>query len=310
MDWIAEISAPGFFAALATIVLLDLVLAGDNALVIGLAARNVPKEMQRRVIFWGMAGAIVTRALLTLVVVWLLKIPGFLLIGGIALVWIAWTLARDDSGGEGGHKIEAKTSMRAAIGTIVVADAVMGVDNVLAVGGAAQGSSLLVVLGLVISIPVVVWGSRLVVVVVDRFPSVIVIGAAVLAWTAAKMIVSEPFLAFVFVREPALRLAFYGALIGAIVLPALWRRAQASQRRAGAGVVLLLAWLTVFGVIENALGWDDLSPIEWRWWHEGIDLVMWVGWVPFAVVLLRRLERRTDHSRLTPGNQPTNRPST
>lgn len=310
MDWIAQISAPGFFAALATIVLLDLVLAGDNALVIGLAARNVPKDMQRRVIFWGMAGAIVTRALLTLVVVWLLKIPGFLLIGGIALVWIAWTLSRDDSGGAGGHKIEAKTSVCAAIGTIVVADAVMGVDNVLAVGGAAQGSSLLVVLGLVISIPVVVWGSKLVVVVVDRFPSVIVIGAAVLAWTAAKMIVSEPLLASAFVGEPALRLAFYGALIGAIVLPAIWRRAQASQRRAGAAVVLLLIWLTVFGLIENALGWDDLSSIEWRWWHEGIDLVMWVGWVPLAVVLLRRLGRRTDHKRLTPGSQPTNRPST
>ena len=294
MDWLAQISAPGFYSALATIVLLDLVLAGDNAIVIGLAARNVPKHMQKRVIFWGMAGAIGTRALLTLVVVWLLKIPGFLLAGGIALVWIAWTLTRDDDAVGGGHRIEAKTSVRAAIGTIVVADAVMGVDNVLAIGGAAQGSMLLVVLGLLISIPIVVWGSRLIVTIADRFPSVILIGAAVLAWTAAKMMLGEPLLAGFLGGEPGLRLAVYAVVIGGVVLPALWRRAQASQRRTGAALALLLAWLTAFALLERALGWDDASPEEWRWWHEGIDLAMWIGWIPFAVAILRRRDRRRE----------------
>ena len=294
MDWLAQISAPGFYSALATIVLLDLVLAGDNAIVIGLAARNVPKHMQKRVIFWGMAGAIGTRALLTLVVVWLLKIPGFLLVGGLALVWIAWSLARDDDAAGGGHRIEAKTSVRAAIGTIVVADAVMGVDNVLAIGGAAQGSTLLVVLGLLISIPVVVWGSRFIVGVAERFPSVILLGAAVLAWTAAKMMLGEPLLVGLFAGEPSLRLGLYAVVIGGVVLPALWRRAQARQRRTGVAVALLLVWLTTFAFIERALGWDDASPDSWRWWHEGIDLAMWVGWIPFAVALLRRLDRRRE----------------
>jgi YjbE family integral membrane protein len=291
MDLIAQITAPGFAAALATIVLLDLVLAGDNAIVIGLAARNVPAHMQRRVIFWGMAGAIITRALLTLIVVWLLRIPGFLLVGGLALVWIAWRLAQDDAG-PGSHRIEAKTSVRAAIGTIVIADAVMGVDNVLAIGGAAQGSALLVVLGLVISIPIVIWGSQLILRVADRFPSIVVIGAGVLGWTAAKMIAGEALLSDVFARTPALRLALYAAVVGAVTLPALWRRARASDRRVGIALVLLLAWCAAFEVVEQALGWDDAPAADWRWWHEGIDLVMWVGWIPLAVVFLRRLDRR------------------
>ena len=291
MDWLAQISAPGFYSALATIVLLDLVLAGDNAIVIGLAVRNVPKHMQRRVIFWGMAGAIGARVLLTLIVVWLLKIPGFLLVGGLALIFIAWSLARDDDVAGGGPRIEAKTSVRGAIGTIVVADAVMSVDNVLAIGGAAQGSTLLVVLGLLISIPVVVWGSRLIVTVADRFPAVILCGAAVLAWTAAKMMLGEPLLAGFFGGEPALRLGVYAVVIGGVVLPALWRRARAGQRRTGAAVALLLAWLVTFALLERALGWDDASPEEWRWWHEGIDLAMWIGWIPIAIALLRRRDR-------------------
>jgi len=252
----------------------------------------VPKHTQKRVIFWGMVGAIGTRALLTLVVVRLLKIPGFLLVGGLALVWIAWSLARDDDAAGGGHRIEAKTSVRAAIGTIVVADAVMVVDNVLAIVGAAQGSMLLIVLGLLISIPVVVWGSRFIVSVAGRFPSVILFGAAVLAWTAAKMMLGEPLLAGFFAGESSLRLGLYALVIGGVVLPALWRCAQARQRRTGAAVTLLLVWLIAFAFFERALGWDDASLDEWRWWHEGIDLAMWVGWIPFAVALLSRLDRR------------------
>src|SRR3954467_13015518 len=122
-----ELWSAAWFSALMSIVLIDLVLAGDNAIVIGLAARNVPPDLQRRVILWGTAGAIIVRALLTGVVVWLLKIPGFLLVGGLALVYIGWKLTRKE---EGGHAIEAKASFRAAVQTIVVADAVMGVDNV------------------------------------------------------------------------------------------------------------------------------------------------------------------------------------
>lgn len=282
-----ELFSPEFFSALAAIILLDLVLAGDNAIVIGLAARNVPQHVQKRVIFWGMVGAIVVRALLTLVVVWLLKIPGFLLVGGLALVWIAWTLTREDEG-DGGHRIEAKSSVRAAIQTIVVADAVMGVDNVLAIGGAAQGSMLLVVLGLLISIPVVVWGSQLILKLVDRFPSIIVIGAGVLGWTAAKMISSEPLIKGWFEHQHVAHIALYASIVGAVTVPAMWRKADPRQRETWSLVGLLVLWLGAFDFIEESLGWENAAVDTWQWWHEGLDLVMWVGWIPLAVALHRR----------------------
>ena len=217
-----------FFSALLAIVLLDLVLAGDNAIVIGLAARNVPPHMQRRVILWGTAGAIIIRALLTLVVVWLLKIPGFLLAGGLALVWIAWQLTQDKDGE--GHNITPQSTVRGAIQTIVIADAVMGVDNVLAIGGAAHGSMLLVVLGLLISIPIVVWGSTLILKLVDRFPVIIILGAGVLGWTAAKMISGEPLIRGWFEHQHLGHLALYLVCVGGVTLPPLWRHWTGRQR--------------------------------------------------------------------------------
>lgn len=180
-----EIFSMSFLSALFAIIVIDLVLASDNALVIGLAALNLPPEYQKKAVLWGSLGAVFIRAVLTLGVVWLLKIPGFLLVGGIALLWIAYQLM--DEGGEKSHgEVASAVTFRQAIQTIVIADAVMGVDNVLAVAGAAQGSFLLVVLGLLISIPIVMWGSTLILRWVERFPVIIVVGAAVLAWTAAK----------------------------------------------------------------------------------------------------------------------------
>ena len=226
MDFLSATFTPEFFAALGAIVLLDLVLAGDNAIVIGLAARNVPQHMRGKVILWGTVGAIVVRTLLTLVVVWLLKIPGFLLVGGLALIWIAWGLTQDAA--EAGHQIEAKTSVRAAIQTIIVADTVMGVDNVLAIGGvaggAANGNMLLVVLGLLISIPIVMWGSQLVLKLVDRFPSIAIIGAGVLGWTAAKMISMEPLIRDWLAARHGWTAALVAFAVGLVTLPAVWRR--------------------------------------------------------------------------------------
>ena len=182
-----ELFSPAWFSALASIIVIDLILAGDNALVIGLAARNVPPAMQRRVIVFGTAGAIVIRALLTFVVVWLLKIPGFLLVGGLALVYIGWKLTH--SGDRDPHaNVAAKTSVRGAVQTICIADAVMGVDNVLAVGGAAHGSMLLVVIGLAVSVPIVIWGSTLVLKWVERYPAITWLGAAVLFGVALWLI--------------------------------------------------------------------------------------------------------------------------
>jgi YjbE family integral membrane protein len=172
-----------FLSALLAIVVIDLVLAGDNAIVIALAARNLPAHLQKKAIVWGTVGAIVVRSLMTVAVVWLLKIPGLMLAGGALLVWIAYKLLTDDGGGDENHGA-VSTTFLGAMKTIVIADAVMGLDNVLAVAGAAQGSYLLVVLGLLISIPIVIWGSTLILKWVERFPAIVFLGAAVLAWTA------------------------------------------------------------------------------------------------------------------------------
>lgn len=186
-----EIFSPEFLPALAAIVVIDLVLAGDNAIVIALAARNLPAHLRKRAIVWGTMGAIVVRTLLTLAVVWLLKVPGLMLAGGLMLLWIAYRLLTQQE--NDGQDFAPAASFWAAMQTIVVADAVMGLDNVLAVAGAAGGSSLLVVCGLLISIPIVIWGSTLILKWIERFPSIVYVGGAVLAWTAAKMVTGEPF---------------------------------------------------------------------------------------------------------------------
>ena len=186
-----EIFSPEFLSALLAIIVIDLVLAGDNAIVIAMAARNLPADLQKRAIIWGAVGAIAVRSVMTLIVVYLLKIPGLILVGGLLLVWIAYRLLHS---GEEEESPDSAASMTfwGAMKTIIVADAVMGLDNVLAVAGAAQGSYLLVVLGLIISIPIVVWGSTLILKLVDKYPLIIYFGAGILTWTAIKMILSEP----------------------------------------------------------------------------------------------------------------------
>jgi len=187
-----EVFSSAWFSALLAIIVIDLVLAGDNAIVIALAARNLPSELQKKAIVWGTVGAIGVRTIMTVGVVWLLKIPGLMLVGGLGLVWIAYKLLADQGGEE--HDGPVVTTVWGAMKTIVLADALMGVDNVLGVAGAAHGSFDLVVIGLLISVPIVVFGSSVVLKLVERFPIIIHLGAAVLAFTAAKMIVSEPLL--------------------------------------------------------------------------------------------------------------------
>jgi YjbE family integral membrane protein len=209
MEWLTA----EFFTALASIIMIDLVLAGDNAIVIGLAARNVPIHMRRRVIVLGTVGAIVIRTAATLAVAWLLKIPGLLFIGGILLLWISYKLLADKKD----HKLAAKDTIWAAIGTILIADAAMGMDNVLAVAGAAHGDFYLVLIGLVISMPIVVWGSSFFVKLLDRFNWVLYAGAAVLAFTAAKMIVDEPFIKDMPIGDGFLKWFFIAFIVAAVV---------------------------------------------------------------------------------------------
>lgn len=174
---------------LLTIVLLDLVLAGDNAIVIALAARNLAQQLQKRAVVWGTLGAIVVRIVMTVLVVYLLELPGLMLVGGLLLLPIAWKLLKP--GNEEHGNVAPAASFWAALRTIVVADVLMGLDNVLAIAGAAKGHMGLVVIGLLISIPLVVWGSTLILKLIQRFPIIIYAGAAAIAWTAGRMISHE-----------------------------------------------------------------------------------------------------------------------
>jgi len=285
-----ELFSSAWFSALGAIILIDLVLAGDNALVIGLAARNVPPEMQKKVVLWGTVGAIAIRAVLTMVVVYLLKIPGFLVVGGVALVYIGWKLTQDNGGD---HEVKAATSVRGAVQTIIVADAVMGVDNVLAVGGAAHGSMLLVFIGLAVSIPIVVWGSTLVLKLVERFPAIVWIGAGVLGWTAVKMILTEPLLApWIGDHSPA-RLALQIVVVGGLVGVPLWRSLRPRHRAMIVMPLVALPWIVLFGEIEQRFGAHFDLNADWHWDDDLIDIVRWVGWIPLALWLRRRARARS-----------------
>ena len=223
-----EIFDLSWWSALAAIVVIDLVLAGDNALLIGMAARRLPPALRRRAILWGSAGAIIVRAALALVVVWLLKVPGLLLIGGALLLPIAYRLAVPAGDGGHGHG-DAPTSFWGAMRTIVVADALMGLDNVLAIGGAAHGRWELVVIGLAITVPMIVVGSGWVARAIERWPLTLSAGAAVLALTGAGMIVKDPlFDRFVFDHA----LADWAAKLGAAAL--MFAISATAMRRAGA----------------------------------------------------------------------------
>lgn len=233
-----EFLSASWWSALLAIVLIDLVLAGDNAIVIALAARNLPDHLKRKAIVWGTVGAIVVRSVMTVGVVWLLKIPGLMLVGGLGLLWIAYQLLADQGGNE--HDGPMASTFWGAMKTIVVADALMGIDNVLGVAGAAHGAFDLVIIGLLISVPIVVFGSTVVLRLVERFPLIIQLGSAVLAFTAAKMVVSEALLRSVFGdasgidgTQTAARWAVYIVAVVGVLAAGWW-----SQKRAQAAVPL------------------------------------------------------------------------
>jgi YjbE family integral membrane protein len=232
-----ELFSTEFFSALVAIIIIDLVLAGDNAIVIALAARSLPEHLRKRAVVWGTVGAIVVRSAMTIVVVWLLKIPGLLLIGGALLLWIAYKLLLDQDEGEGGHNVVATTTFWGAMKTIIIADAVMGLDNVLAVAGAAHGSFLLVVLGLLISIPIVIWGSQLILKFVQRYPSIVYIGAAVLLWTSVKMMMSEPLIKDYVEPLGAASVLVYVVFIGGVLFAGFWANHAATRTRVAAHLV-------------------------------------------------------------------------
>lgn len=216
-----------FLTALLSIVMIDLVLAGDNAIVIGMAARNLPKNLQMKAIIGGTVGAIVIRVLATLAVVWLLQIQGLHLGGGLLLLWIAYKLLTQQND----HNVKAQDTLLGAIATIIVADAAMGLDNVLAIAGASHGNYLMVVLGLLISIPIMVFGSTIIIKFMDKYPVIIDIGAGVIAYTAGKMITQEHFLEPLFV-QPALKyLVMILAVVGVLMAGRIKKQKSAKTEK-------------------------------------------------------------------------------
>lgn len=175
----------GFF----NIIILDLVLSGDNAVVIGMAARKLPDRQRKQVILYGTGAAVLLRVTLTLIAVWLLKVPLLKTVGGLLLIWIAIKLLADE--GEEAD-IHVGQGLRSAIKTIIVADIVMSMDNVLAVAGAAHGNFWLVLFGLALSIPLLMWGSKTVASIMNRLPWLVYVGAGILAYTAGQLIVDDP----------------------------------------------------------------------------------------------------------------------
>jgi YjbE family integral membrane protein len=219
----AEIFSADFFIALFSIIIIDLVMAGDNAIVISLAAKNLPSHMQRRIVFWGTFGAILIRALATLAAVWLLHLPGLQLIGGILLLWISVRMLS----GRKESVLEVKDTVWGAVQTILIADTVMGMDNVLAVAGAAHGDYLLVGVGLVISVPIVLWGCAICTKSLERFPMLLYCASGILAFNAAKMIVSEPSLQNGMLGETSVKGIFMlGAMLGVIGFGYMRQRAK------------------------------------------------------------------------------------
>ncbi|MDQ0255399.1 YjbE family integral membrane protein [Evansella vedderi] len=181
-----------FIISLLTIIGIDIILGGDNAIVVALACRKLPPHLRNKAIILGIMLAIAARGVLTLVAVHLLTIPYLMSIGGILLLWIAFRLL---TGTEEEHQITSEAKFSDAIKTIVIADVVMGFDNVLAVAGAANGNGFLVLLGLLISVPIIIWGSKLILYLMNKFPFIIYIGAGILVYTAAKMILHEDIIA-------------------------------------------------------------------------------------------------------------------
>ncbi len=244
-----DLTNPEFWIALVQIIGVNIVLSGDNAVVIALAARGLPPDMQKRAVAWGSGAAVLMRIALTIVAVELLRLPFLKLVGAGLLLWIAIQLLVPEEGGEG--EGVATTSMGAAIRTILLADLVMSLDNVIAVAAAAKGNTVLLVVGLAISIPLVIFASRLLLTLMERFPVIITMGAALLGWVAGDMLVTDPIdkpwvdlhAAFLHWGAPlacAITVVFVGKWIGAlneaarVVAPAAAAVVPAAARAAGA----------------------------------------------------------------------------
>jgi YjbE family integral membrane protein len=224
------LSTPEFWVALAQIIMINIVLSGDNAVVIALACRSLPQQQQKLAIIFGSVGAIVLRLVLTFFAVYLLELPYLKLIGAALLLWIGIGLLKGDDDEE---ELAGHSNLMAAIKTIVVADLVMSLDNVIGVAAAAKGNVPLLVIGLVISIPLIIFGSTLILKLMARFPVIITLGAGLLGWVAGEMVLSDPAIHGWAEHQRALH--FAAPVLGALLVVAAGKYMARTTAQAGDG---------------------------------------------------------------------------
>jgi YjbE family integral membrane protein len=223
------------FKALLSIVVIDLVLSGDNAMVIGMAARRLSSEQRHRAIFYGAAGAIILRIIFTVLAALLLGVPLIQGIGGIVLLWIAYTLLRPEAEA---HEVKSGGNLFEAVRTIILADVVMSLDNILAVGGTAHGDITLLLFGLALSMSLIMFGSNLVASLMNRLPWLVYIGAAILIYTAGDMIFNDPIVGRALPHESWFEALVIALLIAGIIGATLWRntRGRSTNVHSGSGM--------------------------------------------------------------------------
>ena len=212
-----EFASPQFWVAGLEIIVINILLSGDNAVVIALACRNLPKKLRRLGIFWGVIGAVVLRIILTFFAVQLLLLPYLQLVGGALLIWIGIKLVAEDEGD--GPEVAASDRLLSAVKTVIVADLVMSIDNVIGVAGAAKGSLLLLVFGLVVSIPLVVVGAQLIMKLIERFPWLVMAGGGLLGYIAGEIATTDTAVApWIDANAPTLH--YWGPALGVVVVVA------------------------------------------------------------------------------------------
>ena len=225
------LQSPEFWIGLLKIIWINIILSGDNAVVIAMAARALPPAQQKKAVFWGSAAAVVLRILLTVVAARLLALPYLQIVGGLLLLWIGVQLLGDEDD-DGDGEVKHHGSLLAAVRTILIADLIMSLDNVIAVAAAAKGSMLLLILGLAISIPLVIFGSTLMIKMMERFPVIVVLGAGLIGWVGGETIASD----FVFQDFLAANSWMHhaGAAAGAAFVVLVGKAIQARRKAAAA----------------------------------------------------------------------------
>jgi YjbE family integral membrane protein len=246
MDFIAEIQTPLFWTGLMAIIWVNIILSGDNAVVIALAALSLPKHQQGKAIFWGAGAAVVLRIVLTIIAVEMLKFPYLKIVGGLLLLWIAVKLLMPE---DGDANVESSDNLIQAIKIILIADLVMSLDNVVAVAAVAKGSMLLLVLGLAISIPLVIFGATILMKLMERYPIIVIIGAALIGSVAGELLVTDPVLVdwvkanmpWLEIHLPLFGEVSWAQIVGAVFVVVLGKWLAARAEKTEAKVVDLAA---------------------------------------------------------------------